>query len=744
MKSWFNMLAKDGNAKIEIFDEIGLYGIGFKVFSAMLDDLGDVKNIYLDIFSPGGDVLDGMAIMDRLNAHPATIDGHVSGYAGSISSVLLMAADKITMPENAWLFIHNPWMYLWGIAGDANELRQYAEEAVKNAAVLDKIKLDAIAAYRSHAKDLSDTDVADLMDKASWISAADAKTYGLIDVVSDPFEAKNCITSNKLKIPENVQKAISKVFVPGLAKNFFNKNQLPDSGKGASMNKCPKCGKDVAGEFSFCNHCGASMKIDPVSLAQAHEKEVKEARAQAAEVERARCKGISDRCRALKIDPVFEAELINSNEPLAECCVKITAKLQEAQGSELDPPRAAGRLDVGADDADKFRASVKNAICVGAGLETDPKIVAAVNVSGSPRTYHALVKACLIREGKLSLNKIANLNREEIVNEGQRFFKNAAIGSSDLPNVLADVANKSVTVGQDMAETTFQNWCAEGETTDFKNINMVSMSNFGDMKEIPEGANFEQGKVSDNNETTALKTYGRSTTLSRKAQINDDMSALTELPRLMSICHRQKINRTVYDSLTANTLTGPLVAEGGGAIRLFDNSTHVNVYDPSNVPSLTSLAVARKMFRAIKNMKPSDDETAYPGGRSPRYIISGPANETAIENIVNNLPNLQVSGTNTVNPYVVGGRTPLIPVIDDYLGSLVAAASKTYAWYLAGNQHQIPSYKIFYLNGNRVPTFRAEQSGVTKALGIAFDTFWDWAVGLQDWRGLLFCDGDAT
>jgi hypothetical protein len=405
-------------------------------------------------------------------------------------------------------------------------------------------------------------------------------------------------------------------------------------------------------------------------------------------------------------------------------------------------PALVGRVYMCADGADKFRNSARNAICVGAGLENDPKIVASVRGTDAPRTYHALVKQCLIREGKISLNKIANLSREEIANEGQRFFKNAAIGTGDLPNVLADVANKSVQVGQEMAETTFQTWCAEGETSDFKNINMVSMSNFGDMKEIPEGANFEDSKVSDKKETASLKTYGRSTTLSRQAQINDDMGALTELPRLMVMGHLQKINRTVYDSLTSGSLTGPIMAED--SVRLFNAAAHVNIFDPSNIPSLTSLATARAMFRAIKNMKPSDDETAYPGGRRARYIISGPANETAIENIVNNLPNFQASGTNVVNPYVLGGRTPLIPVIDDYLGSLLETASKTYAWYLAANEIQLPTYKVFYLNGNRTPTFRAEQSGVTKALGITFDTFWDWALGLQDWRGLLFCDGDAT
>jgi hypothetical protein len=206
--------------------------------------------------------------------------------------------------------------------------------------------------------------------------------------------------------------------------------------------------------------------------------------------------------------------------------------------------------------------------------------------------------------------------------------------------------------------------------------------------------------------------------------------------------HPIAINKKVYDILTSNTLVGPTMAED--STPLFDASGHVNIFDPSNVPSLTSLNTARAQFRAILAQKAMNDEDARPTGATPKYIISGPANETTIDNIVNNLPNIQVSGTNTVNPYTAGGRTPLVPIIDAYLGALVKAQSKEYAWYLAANQAILPTFKIYYLNGNMVPTFRSENSSVGRALGIIFDSFFDWTVMVQDWRGLLYCDGAAT
>ena len=172
LKSWFNMIAKNGAAEINIFDEIGGWGINFQTFEAQLKALGDVKSIRLRINSPGGDIMDGFAMYNLLKNHPADIEGIVEGYAASMASVILMAADTITMPGNTFLFIHNPWTVS---VGGAEQLRNDAN-------ALDKMRVGIIAAYRSHAKELSDADISDLMDKESWISADEAKTYGLIDL----------------------------------------------------------------------------------------------------------------------------------------------------------------------------------------------------------------------------------------------------------------------------------------------------------------------------------------------------------------------------------------------------------------------------------------------------------------------------------------------------------------------------------------------------------------------------------
>jgi len=171
MKNWYRVQAKGNAAEILIYDEIGMFGIGAKNFIADLKALGNVTDITLGVNSPGGDVFDGVAIYNALKRHQAKITGRVDGIAASIASVILMASDKIVMPDNSMLMIHNPW---GGVIGDADDMRDFAD-------ALDKIKLAILAAYRRSGK--SDEELSAIMDAETWYNAEEAKAAGFADEV---------------------------------------------------------------------------------------------------------------------------------------------------------------------------------------------------------------------------------------------------------------------------------------------------------------------------------------------------------------------------------------------------------------------------------------------------------------------------------------------------------------------------------------------------------------------------------
>ena len=728
MKSWFKMSAQNGNAEIEIYDEIGLWGIGFKTFKAMLDDLGEVKNIKLRVNSPGGDILDGLAMYNVLKEHPAKVEAIVEGYAASIASYIIMAADKITMPGNTFLFIHNPFMYT---VGDAESLKH-------DAATLEKMKVNIIAGYRSHAKDLSDADISKFMDDESWITAEDALTYGFADAVVDPIEAKNSIENKgKLTIPENVMKALTEKKTSAVTKII--KNQLPETGnnppqkgKGAVvMNKCPKCGKDVAAEFGFCNHCGASMKVDTTGISAAHDKEVKEAKDLAIKEERNRVNEISARCRNFKLEATLEKELIDSGESLDKCIVKILDAIQKK--AENPPAPGAG---VTVDAADKFRTAASNSLSVSLRIEKDPVVVKSVQGQNLPRSLHNLIRACLRMEAKVSANRVDNMLPSDLATEA---FRMAAAGSSDFPAILADVGNKQLLKAYTEAPVTFPAWCAEGEVPDFKSINLVKMSNFSDIDDIPEGFGFKEGKFSDNKETASVDTKGKKFSLTRKAIINDDLSAFARVLAAMMGAVRRRQNKDVYDKLCYNSLVGPAMADTRA---LFSETYHHNLKTSSGAISVANIAVVERKLLEMPLPAPENNSATQYANIPARYLLTGTANRLTAMQVLGSAFDLSFStiylGAQAMNPYNGGAITP---IFDAYLQALLTAGSAANSWYLIADQNIMETFVMYYLAGNRVPTLRNEPSGVGEALGIAWDIFHDWGVGIPDHRGIVYADG---
>jgi ATP-dependent Clp protease, protease subunit len=175
MKTWFsikNLKTAAGSAEIDIFDEIGYGGIRAGDFLRELRGLGDVKNIKLRINSPGGEVFDGIAIYNALRRHPAQITVEVYGIAASIASIIAMAGDRVVMPANTFMFVHDP---LALVVGDADDMRQMADS-------LEKIASSLIQAYVEKTGKGED-EVKKWMADDTWFTAAEALEAGLADEV---------------------------------------------------------------------------------------------------------------------------------------------------------------------------------------------------------------------------------------------------------------------------------------------------------------------------------------------------------------------------------------------------------------------------------------------------------------------------------------------------------------------------------------------------------------------------------
>lgn len=145
-----------------------------KQFWEDLQKLGDIKTLNVYINSPGGDVFAGQAIYSMLKRHPATVTVYVDGLAASAASLVAMAGDRIVMPRNAMMMIHNPWTWA---AGDANTLRAIADD-------LDKIRESLVAVYENRTG-LDRERIIEMLDAETWMTAEEAVAMGFATEIEE-------------------------------------------------------------------------------------------------------------------------------------------------------------------------------------------------------------------------------------------------------------------------------------------------------------------------------------------------------------------------------------------------------------------------------------------------------------------------------------------------------------------------------------------------------------------------------
>jgi hypothetical protein len=298
----------------------------------------------------------------------------------------------------------------------------------------------------------------------------------------------------------------------------------------------------------------------------------------------------------------------------------------------------------------------------------------------------------------------------------------AASSTIDIGGILSNVANKFLLDGFFSVERTWRNICAIRSVTDFKTVTSYRLIGKDQYEQVQPGGEIKQGTLGQEVYTNKADTYGLVLSIDRRDIINDDLNAITTVPRKLGRGSGLKINDVFWTTFMNNA-----------AFFAVGNKNYVAGADTAlSIDGLTKADVA---------FNDQVDNDGKPIGIMPAIILV----PTALNAIGTQLYKSLEIRDNTANakgpignPHVGRFRVE----VSRYLANAQYTGNSAKAWYLLAEPVDLPVIEMAFLNGQESPTIETAEADFNQ-LGIKMRGYHDFGVALQDPRGGLKAKGEV-
>ena len=638
---------------IYIFGSIGT-AVSADAIRAVLDQAAG-QPVTVCINSQGGDVDQGIAIYELLRQHPAEVTVDIVGWALSIASAIAMAGKRIRIAPAGLMMVHNPWT---NVAGNSEALRRTAD-------VLDTVRDTLLRAYARSGH--NSAQLMAWMNAETWFDADQAIAAGFADeIMGVPAQELAGVQACAFRIPSHLQARI-------IAMKTASQSPQAPTTQPTGLTAIPGPGATSLPSVR--------SEADTATIVRSFEAIM--------------ARGVETRDR---LHPLLMNVL---KDPTISVQVANDAILQELA---RDASPAAGIYVprdpfLGTDQRmAEFKAAASDLLLIRSGISVQDPHPAMRDLRRC--SVSALAERVLSMLGTSTAGK----SNTEIIQ--------AALGTSDFPELLANTTGRALRAGYESAPATHSAWTGEREVADFKTQTLLALSEAPGLEKVPELGEYRSGSFAEAAESFKVETFGKIVTISRQALVNDDLQAFTRIPQAFGASARRLEADHVYSKLVDN----PLMRDG---VALFDVA-HGNLAGSGAALSVTSLGLARAAMRKQRDVA----GLGYIDPQ-PRYLIVPVALETVAEQLLASLVDPS-KGNDTANLEWIRG---LVPVADPRLDSASATA-----WYLAAAPSQFDTIVRAYLVGEARPHVEEDQEFKRDAL--SYKCRLDLGIGVIDYRGL--------
>lgn len=384
------------------------------------------------------------------------------------------------------------------------------------------------------------------------------------------------------------------------------------------------------------------------------------------QLERQRIRGIRELARSFQLSPDQEDKLISSGMSLGRARKQVEDIV--AQRQNFGPGFQV--VSVGRTEKEAFRAAVQDSLLLRCGTKLEKPAPGADELRGL--TLREIAREMLLRSGQRAGGDI-------------RTIVGRALTTTDMPQLLVETSRRTLMEAYEQAPETWRDWCETGTATDFKAGKALGLEGDVTLKKIPEYGEYTDGRLAENAEEYRVETFGRKLVISRQAIINDDLGALTDMPRMYGEACAALVGDVAYQALTDTAL------KMGDGKPLFD-SAHLNLFSgKGGTPTVENLGAV------VTGMELQQDSFGKVVTIQPRFFLAPIGLKTACESFFNT----QI----TAGPVVGTQAQPLVhnPYGGDFFRRIydrrLDLAGAT-TWYLAAARSTV---KVFFLGGVQAP-----------------------------------------
>lgn len=294
----------------------------------------------------------------------------------------------------------------------------------------------------------------------------------------------------------------------------------------------------------------------------------------------------------------------------------------------------------------------------------------------------------------------------------------SGMSTFNLSGILSNVANKSLRAAFETVENVWRQISAIGSVTDFKARSSYSLT--GDMtyEKVAPGGEIKHATMGEQPYSNQADTYGRMFSIDRRDIINDDLSALQQVPRRLGRGAALKLNDVFWAEFLDNA-------------SFFSAGNNNYKTGAGTVLGIDSLSQAEQTFL---------DQTDFDGkplAIMPAILLTATSNKANAEVLMNSTQ-LLGGGQTTKTPINNPHANKLRPLASAYIGTLATQVE----WYVLADPMDMAVIEVVFLNGRQEPVVEQAQADFNQ-LGVQMRGYHDWGIAKQEPKGGVKMKGAA-